>query len=153
MWSVFDPNPCHRAEAEWRRLLGGLIESLSEYTGIRFAPTSWFVNDQPGHASAGGCVDVRGSVNPSLQLEACGVVCISVNFGEAAWVSADLLLFSDGRRLLGPNGLGLVSLAYRPEGWLSRGWVADEYGEWEAHDTDARWGGTEEGAVADRPRD
>ena len=139
MQAAFDPNPGHRTETEWQCLLHRLVEELSAYAAVPFMPTSNFVDDTPGHASASGCVDVRGTVSAALRLDVCGVVCVSVNFGEAAWASCNLLLFSGGRRVFGPDGLGLVSLAYTPEGWSSRGWVADDYGEWESHDTDARW--------------
>jgi hypothetical protein len=144
--SVFDLNPGHRTEAEWRRLLGALVESLSTYTGIRFAPTSWFIEDHPGHASASGCVDVRGVISPVLRLEACGVVCISVNHGEAAWASADVLLYSGGRRVVGPDGREVVHFRYTPDGWSGLGWVKGECGEWEGYPTDARWQQAEQGA-------
>ncbi len=150
MRSLFDPNPGHRTEADWRELLAGLVGSLSQFTGVRFAPTSWYTgDDQPGHRMSSNCVNARGGVNPALRLEACGVVCITINFGEAAWASADVLLFASGRRVLGPGGLGLVSLVYHPAGWVSQGWVADEYGEWESHQTDARWQDAEPGTAAD----
>src|SRR5262249_6513689 len=109
---------------------------------IRFEPTSWFVrDDRPGFACACNCVNVRGAINPALRLDACGVVCVTVNFGEAAWASCDLLLFSGGRRVHGPDGLAFVFLPFREAGWSSRGWVVDDTGEWESHPTDARWGG------------
>ena len=150
MRGLLDPNPGFRGEAEWRRLLGGLVESLSAFAGVRFEPTSWFVgDDQPGHASTCNCVNVRGLVNIALRLEACGVVCVTVNFGEAAWASCDLLLFADGWRARGPSGLDFVLLAYSEAGWSSRGWVLDDTGEWESHITDARWSGadTQRGTV------
>jgi hypothetical protein len=139
--SVFDPNPGHRTDAEWLRMLGGLVESLSVHTGIRFTPTAWFIEDHPGYASAGGCVDVRGAVSPALRLEACGVVCISVNHSEAAWASADVLLFSGGRRVLGPGNREVVRFRYTPDGWVNDGWLFGECGEWEVetYPTDARW--------------
>lgn len=148
MEAVFDSNPGGRPEAEWRRLLGGLVESLSAHTGIAFSPTSWFIEGHPGHASAVGCVDVRGAVSPALRLEACGVVCISVNHGEAAWATAEILLFSGGRRVLGPDGSEVVHFRYNPDGWLNVGWVNGECGEWEAgqYPTDARWQNSEPGA-------
>ena len=141
MESVFDKNPGCRPEAEWRRMLGELVESLSAHTGIQFAPTSWFIEDHPGYASAGGCVDIRGPVSPALRLEACGVVCISVNHGEAVWASADVLLFSGGRRVLGPDAAEVVHFRYTQDGWSDVGWVNGECGEWEQrqYPTDARW--------------
>jgi hypothetical protein len=135
---LFDPNPGHRTEAEWRELLTGLIVSLSQFTSIEFRPTSWYTSDDiPGYSSSSNCVNIRGVVNPALRLDACGVVCISVNFGESAWASADLLLFSGGQRVVGPGELML--LVYEQHLWMSRGWVGDAYGEWESHTTDARW--------------
>jgi hypothetical protein len=153
--TLFDSNPGCRPEAVWRRMLGGLVESLSAHTGIPFAPTSWFIEDQPGHASAGGCVDVRGPVSPSLRLEACGVVCISVNHGEGAWASADILLFSNGRRVLGPDGREVVHFRYTPDGWSDIGWVNGECGEWEDDQylTDARWQHAELAAAPDGGQD
>ncbi|AWM35586.1 hypothetical protein GobsT_67390 [Gemmata obscuriglobus] len=141
MESVFNKNPGYRPEAEWRRMLGGLVESLSAHTGIRFAPTSWFIEDHPGYANSGGCVDVRGPVSPALRLEACGVVCISVNHGQAASASAAVLLFSGGRRVLGPDAQEVVVFRYTPNGWVDHGWVCGECGEWEKgqYPTDARW--------------
>jgi hypothetical protein len=151
---LFDPNPSLRTEADWRQLLAGLVESLSAFTGIRFEPTSWFVrNDLPGYASSCNCVDVRGSLGSALRIDACGVVCITVNFGEAVWASCNLLLFADGCRVLGVDGLDLIFLPYGEDGWTSQGWVGDEYGEWKSHTTDARWGDAEPGAAADRPRE
>lgn len=137
---VFDTNPGDRTESEWRAILTDLIASLSQFLGIDFLPTSWFAfDDTPGAASGGSCVNVRGVSNAPLQLAMCGVVCINVNFGEAAWAGADLLLFNGGRRQLGPNGSDLLALEYTANGWSSRGWVEDEYGEWKMHDTDDRW--------------
>src|SRR6187455_3122752 len=122
-------------------MLGGLVESLSAHTGLRFAPVSWFIEDHPGHAHSGGCVDIRGPVSPALRLEACGVVCISVNHGEAAWASADVLLFSGRRRVLGPDDREVVHFRYTSDGWSDVGWVNGECGEWERlqYPTDARW--------------
>ena len=139
MHRAFDPNPGHRTESEWRQLLTELLNSLCAFTEIKFAPISWFIEDQSGYASAGGCIDIRGTVNSVLHIEACGVLSASVNFGEAAWVLCDLLLFTDGKRLLGPNQCDLVSLRYTAEGWVNHGWVGDEYHEWESHTSDIRW--------------
>ena len=33
----------------------------------------------------------------------------------------------------------MVILDYRPDGWSSQGWLADEYDAWAEHDTDAAW--------------
>lgn len=141
MHGLLDPNPGPRSEAEWRLLLVGLVESLSAFTGIRFEATSWFVRDDTaGHASASNCVDVRGVVNAALRLTACGVVCVTVNFGEAAWASCDLLLFADGRRVPGPDGRTFLFLSYGEAGWSNQGWVGDDTGEWGPHDTPMRWG-------------
>lgn len=141
MEAVFDKNPGCRPDAEWRRMLGVLVESLSAHIGIRFAPTSWFIEDHPGYAHSGGCVDIRGPVSPALRLEACGVLCISVNHGEAAWASADVLLFSVGRRVLGPDASEVVRFQYTRNGWVDHGWVRGECSEWEVDTylTDARW--------------
>jgi hypothetical protein len=135
-----DPNPGLRSAADWRRLLIQLVESLSVFTKIRFEPTSWFVRDDlPGYASSCNCVDVRGVVNPVFRLDACGVVCITVNFGEAAWASCDLLLIANGQRVCGPDAAGYLFLSYSKDGWLSPTWMCDDTGEWESHTTDARW--------------
>jgi hypothetical protein len=137
---LFDPNHGLRTKAEWRELLGELVALLSAFWGIDFRPSSWFTHDdRPGSASSSNSVDIHGVVNPSLRLEACVVVCISINFGEDVSASADLLLFSDGRRVPGPDGLDLMLLVYRDDGWISQGWKADDYGEWKSHDTDERW--------------
>ena len=150
MRGLLDPNPTRRSEAEWRQLLSGLVASLSAFTGIRFEPTSWFVgDDRPGHACASNCVNVRGVVNPALRLDACGVICVTVNFGEAAWASCDLLLFAAGRRVRGPGGLDIAFLPYSENGWVSRGWVVDENGEWESHTTSVRWDRAEPVAAPD----
>lgn len=137
---LLNPNPGPRSEAEWRRLLGGLVESLSAFTGIRLEPTSWVVEDDvPGYACACNCVNVRGVVNPVLRLDACGVLCITVNFGEAAWASCDLLLFAEGKRVRGPDQMDFVYLPYRESGWSCQGWMVDDTGEWESHSTDDWW--------------
>jgi hypothetical protein len=154
MRGLLDPNPGHRSEAEWRRLLGALIESLSRFTSIRFEPIWWIVqDDQAGYASACNCVDVRGAVNPALRLDACGSVGVTVNFGEIAWASCVLLLFSDGRRLRPVSGGDYLFLTFSEVGWSSCKWVGDDTGEWESHITDCRWNLGEPGAPADRPRD
>lgn len=67
------------------------------------------------------------------------VVCLSVTFGKWASASADVMLFSGGRRVFGPDGKEIVSLVYRPDGWVSQGWTSGECSEWEGHRTDARW--------------
>lgn len=151
MESIFDPNPGCRSEAEWRRMLGGLVESLSAHVGVRFTPTSWFIEDHPGYASSGGCVDVRGPVSPALRLEACGVICISVNHGQSVRASADVLLFSGGRRVFGPGGSEVLRFQFSPDGWSDHGWVDGECGEWEVgpYPTDARWRKAEPDAAAD----
>jgi hypothetical protein len=149
--TVFDPNPGHRTEAEWRQLLCQLVGSLATYTGIRFVPTSWFIEDHAGHASAGGCVDIRGPVSSALRLDACGVLCLSVNHGEATWASADILLFSGGRRVLGPDAREVVHFRYTPNGWTDHGWVRGECSEWEMdmYPTDRRWQPAVPGAAPD----
>lgn len=151
MESVFDLNPGCRPESEWRRMLGGLVESLSAHTGILFAQTSWFIEDHAGHASAAGCVDIRGPVSPALRLEACGVVCISVSHGEAASASADVLLFSGGQRVLGPDSREVVHFRYTPNGWSNVGWVNGVSSEWERrqYPTDARWQDAEPSTTTD----
>jgi hypothetical protein len=123
-------------------LLGELVASLSTFLGVQFEPTSWFIHDdQPGHASACNCVDVRGIVSPAFQLYACGVICISINFGEAAWVNCDLLLFAGGSRVRGLQGHDLLVLPYSETGWSEAQWVSDETGEWQSHVNEARWDG------------
>ncbi len=140
MKRLLDPNPGLRSEAQWRQLLGGLVESLSAFTCITFEPTSWSVQgDQPGFASACNAVNVRGEVSSTLRLEACGVVCVTVNFGEVAWASCNLLLFTAGQRVRGPEGLDLVFLSFGPLGWVGKGWVVDDTGEWESHTMNEWW--------------
>jgi hypothetical protein len=122
MSQLLDPNPGFRSEADWRQLLRALVESLSLFTGIRFKPTSWLVRDDvPVYASVCNCVDVRGVVNPAFRLDACGVVCITVNVGEAVWASCDLLVFASGQRVRGSDGEDFVCLSYSDEGWSSLG--------------------------------
>lgn len=137
---MLDPNPSLRSEAEWRLVLIGMVDALSAFSGIKFEPTSWSVgDDRPGFASACNCVNVRGSVNSALRLDACGVVCVTVNFGEAAWASCDLLLFASGQRVRGPEQADLVYLSYGDVGWVSKGWMVDENEEWASHITDEWW--------------
>jgi hypothetical protein len=66
-------------------------------------------------------------------------VCVTVNFGEAAWASSDLLLFSAGQRVRGPEGADLAHLSFDGIGWITHGWVADDHEEWESHATDEWW--------------
>ena len=69
MRGLLDPNAGYRNQTEWRRLLSGLVDSLSTFDGTRFSPTSWLVqDDKPGYASASNCVDIRGIVSPVLRL-------------------------------------------------------------------------------------
>lgn len=141
MIGLLDPNAGYRSEAEWRRLLSDLIASLSAFSGIQFEPTSWFVrDDQPGYASACNCVDVRGVVSPVFRLDACGVVCVTINFGEAAWVTCNLLLFSCGSRVRVSEGGDLMVLPYTNAGWSDPEWAPDLTGEWESHTSNMRWG-------------
>lgn len=137
---LFDINPQARTQEQWRELLVDLVSSLSSFTGYRFTPVSWGVqDDQPGHAFACNCVDVVGSINEVIDLQACGVICITVNFGEAVWASCDLLLFSNNQRIKGKEGMDVLLFRCEPEGWVYHGWVKDEYGEWEAHLDTSRW--------------
>jgi hypothetical protein len=139
MSGLLDCNPALRTADDWRALLDGLLESLSAHVGRPFRATSWFVHDdRPGYASSCNCADIRATINETLSLEACGVVCVTVNFGEAAWACCDLLLFASGRRIRGPKGVDLVALSYDGEGWVG-GWTVDANGEWEAHSEDDRW--------------
>lgn len=138
--AILDPNPRLRSAAEWRQILSELVDALSSRTGIDLQPTSWRVeDDRPGFASASSSVDVRGTINPALRLDACGVVCVTVNFGEAAWVSCDLLFFYAGRRVRGPEGGDFVYVPYSEVGWGDGRWMVDENGEWESHTTDEWW--------------
>jgi hypothetical protein len=137
---LLDPNAGLRTAVQWRQLLSGLVESLSTFTCVELRPTSWVVSDdRTGYASACNCVNVRGTVNSALRLDACGTVCVTVNFGEEVWASCDLLLFAAGQRVRGPAGLDIVFLSFGTDGWDSKGWVMDENGEWEAHTTDDWW--------------
>lgn len=140
MTDLFDPNPNLRSATEWRSHLSDLVVSLSKHTNINFNPTSWWIHDDcEGDLSSCNCVDIYGVVNTALQLEAYGVVCISVNFGEAVWASADILLFGNGHRIRGSNELDLVLYIYQPNGWISKGWILDENYEWESYLTADRW--------------
>ena len=62
------------------------------------------------------------------------------HFQNETWGSCDLLLFAQGRRLVGQSAHDLVWLSCGESGWSSGGWAMDEHGEWESHPTDARWG-------------
>ncbi|APR81065.1 Hypothetical protein A7982_06412 [Minicystis rosea] len=138
MKPILDPNL--RSAVEWQQALGVLIDALSTSTGIAFQPTSWLVeDDQPGFSCACNCVNLRGTINPALQLDACGVLCVTINFGEAAWASCDLLLFAAGRRVRGPDGADIIHFSYRDVGWVDNGWIADDNQEWESHTTDEWW--------------
>jgi hypothetical protein len=140
MHSLLEASPPLRTADEWRRLLSDLVTSLSSFLGLRFQPTSWFVHDDvPGHASCCNCVDVWGALSEGLSVQVGGVICVTVNFGEAAWGTCDLLLFAGGRRLCGPEGADLIRLSYNQRGWVIHGWCADDYGEWQAHNEAARW--------------
>jgi hypothetical protein len=139
MSGLLDSNPALRTAEEWKALLASLVESLSAHVGRAFRATSWFVHDdRPGYASSCNCVDIRATVNEALALEACGVVCIMVNFQEAAWACCDLLLFAACRRIAGPQGMDWVALSYENGRWVG-GWVVDANGEWQSHVDDARW--------------
>ncbi len=139
MSGLLDCNPALRTADEWHALLSGLIDSLSVHLGRVCRPTSWFIHDdRPGYASASNCVDFQVILNEALSLKACGVACVTVNFGEAAWAGCNLLLFASGQRILGPKGMDLVALRYDDARW-SGGWVIDENGEWESHTDDDRW--------------
>jgi hypothetical protein len=113
MSGLLDFNPALRTADEWRGLLAGLVESLSAHVGRPFQATSWFIHDdRPGYASSCNCVDIRAMLIGPLALEACGVICVTVNFGEAAWARYDLLLFASGCRIKGPRGMDLIALNY-----------------------------------------
>ncbi len=140
MNSLFDTNPGLRSSDEWRDLLTQLVSSLSTYLGVQFHPTSWFVHDDlAGYASSCNCVDITAMLHQDLGLLVNGVICITVNFGEAVWVSCDVLLFGARQRLRGPHGTDFIALAYTDSGWSSSGWVVDDTGEWKSDDDDARW--------------
>ena|ERR1022692_2104101 len=117
MQELFDSNADLRSEAEWRRLLSTLVDSLSQFTGVQFQATSWFTqDDKPGYASSCNTANIRGEINSSLPIDGCGVVSICINFKEAVWVSCRLLLFSVGQRI---GGEELMSLSYTEEGWVT----------------------------------
>lgn len=141
MEKLFNASTAPRTSSQWRTILLDLVTSLSQSCGIDFAATSWHVaDDQPGHSSYSNCVDIRGTVNASLELEACGALCISGTVGEDVFVSADLLLFSAGRRITGPEGDDIIYIAYdRQSGWRKGRWMRDGDGEWELHCDNARW--------------
>ena len=140
MNSLWDKNPALRSSGEWRDLLTQLVSSLSSFLGVEFHPTSWFIHDdRAGFASSCNCVDITATLHEGLGLVVNGVIGISINFGEAVWVSSDLLLFGAQRRLRGAHGTDFISLAYTASGWNSSGWVMDDTGEWESHDDDSRW--------------
>lgn len=137
---LYDITPGLRTESQWRVILSELVESLSVATSTEFRPTFWHTtNDVAGHASASNSVDIQTVLHESLAVTASGVVCVTINFGERVYVSADLLLFCLGKRLTGPGALDYIALEHGEVGWRSRGWVVDENGEWELHSTDDRW--------------
>jgi hypothetical protein len=141
MQKLLEITPALRTADEWRHLLGEVVDSLSSFLGVAFKSTSWFVHDDiPGYASSCNCVDVWATLSEGLSVHACGVVCLTLNFGEGAWLICDLILYASRRRLKGPPGMDLIRLSYNEQGWVNHGWGADEYGEWEAHTDPARWG-------------
>jgi hypothetical protein len=139
MEEVFEPVPVPRADAEWRRLLAGLVDSLSNYTGVRFAQTACRVSDTPtGPTPMGAWISVASSI--PLCSWSCAGWCSSMpSIGRPPRWGAVLLLFAAGRRMLASGGLEFVVLHYRPGGWASEGWVDDEYDAWAEHHTDAAW--------------
>lgn len=140
MNQLFDPNPGLRTADEWRGILSKLVTSLSSFLGLEFEATSWFVHDdRTGDLSSSNSVDIKANIPVSLSLQMYGVLCLTINFDEAVWVSCDLLLFASGHRLLGSQGMDLIEVTYDERGWTNRGWIIDANYEWEAYSDNSRW--------------
>ena len=137
--SFLDPNPPRRTAVEWRDCLEELVLELSDFTSVQLATSWWRVQDDaPGAASASNCVDVRGKLSETFDITVCGVLCVTVNFGEVVSISCDLLLFVRGKRVTVSDG-AVIFLRRDHDGWRNLGWCVDESGEWELHEDESRW--------------
>lgn len=126
-----------RSAAQWRALLESLTASLSRRLQHEIVIVALHADDdQPGHASWGASADIRITLSRLPLLEASGTIAVTVNAGEVAMISADLLLFADGARIRGPAGADLFHLAFAADqGWSPVGWQLDHTGEWGAAST------------------
>jgi hypothetical protein len=134
--SVFDVNR-RRSEAEWRVVLEALAGALSGLLqrDVVIAGVS-AEDDNDGYASWGATAYIRILLSRLPLLEWSGTISVTVNVGEIVMISSDLLLFADGIRIRGPAGGDLFHLAFtEDQAWVSRGWMPDENGEWEAETT------------------
>ena len=130
--NALDPSGRSRSQDQWRELLSELVSELGASLDAKFTVTHWNV----GGISA--CADIRASLRPELELEACGTVCVTTDKREV-WCTADLLFFSYGVRLSGPRGQAYIGVSLTTDGWSSPRWRADDTGEWELHDSNERW--------------
>ena len=122
-----------RSQSEWRILLEDLAASLSRLLQREVLVVELRAqNDDATIASWGAAADIRVVLAPVPRLEAFGTIMVTVNVGEIAMISADLLLFAEGVRLHSPGSGSLYHLGFSADrGWIPAGWQLDDSGEWE----------------------
>lgn len=134
--SAFEVNQ-PRTESDWHLLLLALVDALSTTLERTVHVTGFHAaDDNPAYACWAGTAYLRICLSPLPLLELCGAVMVTVNVGENAAISTDLLLFSNGIRVRGPAGEDLFHLGFTEDLlWVPRGWMFDDTGEWEGAST------------------
>lgn len=135
--TAFDDPNFRRSPSEWRSVLLDLLEKLGAQAHLKFTTVSDWVGQVSGKFSS-SCVDIRAVVDQQTCLSVCGVLCVTVNYGESVYVSAELLQFVEGKRVRPGE---FMVYQYAKERWSDCEWSLDANGEWESHSSEARWGG------------
>jgi hypothetical protein len=135
---IWDAAPPPRGEDVWLSLMTQLAASLSDAAGVQLQPGPLFTAlHEP---CSGISLAVTGHIHGPLGVALQGQISVTINHGENVQISADLLLFADGRRVRihGPTssaGELYVFVAHRSDArttWEPLGFVDDEWGEYEA---------------------
>ncbi len=138
---IFDNKYVLRSRDEWKKFLDNLLQELSDHLGLELNKCSYFVEEQSEGDTCYGChIDFRATLSEELNLELCGILCFTVNWGERAHAGAFLLYYQEGERLCPKADDEYV--AYMPRelsGWGRASLELGEAGEWSSYTTMKRW--------------
>ncbi len=136
---IWNNDPPVRSDLQWKEILDFLLTRLERFLGVKPELINFWYEDNEGFASCSLCSRVSVTFSKALKLEAVGSVCMTVNKKKSVNISADILLFADGKRLGTAKSLepydDLVCLSFEPDShnigiWKNKGFENDANNEW-----------------------
>lgn len=140
MENFYDIHKCERSLDEWKYFLNKLLSELESYLSIKLDVCSYSIEEHLKDEAAYFChVDFRGYLSTPLKIEACGILCYSVNWEESVSIGAYILLFQNGERLLPETNGSVIYLSRETNNWSTPFIETGDNDEWTRYTDTSRW--------------